>query len=82
MGCETLSKLYIPKDVIHIGDTLCGNCTNLSSITVDKNNPIFTDDESNCIINKVSKTLIAGCFTSSIPNYIWLFGNKRRRICK
>lgn len=39
------------------------------SISVDKDNPIFTDD-SNCLINKNTNTLIKGCNNSIIPNYV------------
>lgn len=64
--CEKLTSIYIPSSVTKIGDyVLCG-CTGLNSITVDKDNEKYYD-ENNCIIEAGSKTLIAGCKNSIIP---------------
>lgn len=42
-------------------------CRNLKEITVDVNNTTYHSN-GNCLIETASKTLIAGCYTSIIPN--------------
>ena len=51
------------------------NCENLSSITVDENNPYYYS-ENNCLIEKnETKTLIVGCKTSIIPSDVTVIGD-------
>lgn len=65
-GCSGLESIVIPDSVIGIGDTAFSNCDSLTSIKVADGNPVYYDD-GNCIIEASSKTLIAGCKSSTIP---------------
>ena len=65
-GCPELTDINIPKSVTSIAGGAFRHCSGLKSITVDKSNPVFHSD-GNCIIETSSKTLIAGCKTSTIP---------------
>ncbi len=65
-GCPELTDINIPKSVTSIAVGAFRHCSGLKSITVDKTNPVFHSD-GNCIIETSSKTLIAGCKTTTIP---------------
>ena len=65
-GCPELTDINIPKSVTSIAGGAFRHCSGLKSITVDKSNPVFHSN-GNCIIETSSKTLIAGCKTSTIP---------------
>ncbi len=65
-NCTGLKSVSIPGSVKSIG-TAAFCCGSLKSIDVDKNNPIY-HSEGNCLIETESKTLIAGCETSIIPD--------------
>jgi hypothetical protein len=53
--------------VASIGDEALGSCNSLTSITVDAQNTVY-HSEGNCLIETASKTLIAGCQNSEIPD--------------
>ena len=69
MNCRSLAKITIPNSVSSIGEAIFYCCTALEKINVDVNNAIYSGD-SNCLIEKATKSLIAGCKTSAIPNYV------------
>ncbi len=64
-----LESIYIPATILHIapGAFRYRYCRNLSELIVDKENPKYYS-KNNCIIEKETKTLIAGCKNSLIPN--------------
>ncbi|MBR3439473.1 MAG: leucine-rich repeat protein, partial [Clostridia bacterium] len=64
--CTGLQSIYIPKSVTNIKYPFY-YCESLESITVSSDNPVYHSDN-NCIIETASKTLIAGCKSSIIPN--------------
>ena len=64
--CSGLEKIDIPASVTNISSGAFLACTDLISITVDKNNPAYTSVD-NCLIEKKTKTLVLGCKTSVIP---------------
>ena len=66
-NCCNLRSIYIPASVFYIGSWAFSFCFNLRKIEVDKGNKRF-HSEGNCLINTASKTLIAGCCTSIIPD--------------
>lgn len=70
-GCQSILSITIPKSVTSIGDYVFKNCSSLSSIFVEDGNKYY-DSSNNCnaIIKTSSKTLIAGCKNTIIPNYI------------
>ncbi len=63
----SIKSIDIPASVISMGVGIFFNCISLESITVNPKNPTFHSSE-NCIIETASKTLIAGCNKSVIPN--------------
>ena len=51
-------------------------CNNLTSISVDKNNPMYDSrDNCNAIIETKTNTLIAGCKNTVIPNSVISIGD-------
>ena len=62
-----LTSITIPKSVTTIGGQALYRCTSLKSITVESGNPVY-HSAGNCLIETASKTLVAGCQTSVIPN--------------
>ena len=86
-GCSSLTQLYIPKSFVRFKKdesntywSFIYGCTSLTSIVVDKDNPVFDSrDNCNAIIETASNTLVAGCITTKIPEGIttiglWAFG--------
>ncbi len=65
--CSGLTAITIPNSVTSIGDDPFSGCSGLTEIKVDDNNRIYHSQE-NCLIETQSKTLIAGCKTSKIPD--------------
>ena len=66
-NCSGLTSITIPDSVTHIGWGAFEWCDGLESITVERDNPNY-HSAGNCIIETASKTLIAGCKNSVIPN--------------
>lgn len=66
-SCNALKKLHIPASVQCIDDGLTVACETLVELTVDKNNSIY-HSAGNCIIDTESKSLVAGCGASVIPD--------------
>lgn len=67
MGCKSLRELVIPINVTTIGEYAFSNCNSLETISVVDGNG-FYHDESNCLIETQSKTLLLGCKNSIVPN--------------
>ena len=72
-ACTSLKKIHIPQQVKKIGPLLFEYCNNLTEISVDEKNP-FYKSEGNCIIEKATNTVIAGCNTSVIPDGVKIIG--------
>jgi len=64
--CNKLESVNIPTQVSEIGNGIFYACDSLTTITVDKMNPVFYSS-GNCVINKETKSVIAGCNSSVIP---------------
>ncbi len=65
--CPGLTSITIPDSVTRIGSSAFNGCTGLESITVDEGNAVY-HSSGNCLIETESKTLIAGCKNSVIPD--------------
>lgn len=66
-NCSSLKEITIPSSVTDIGDNAFAECDSLSSLRVEQGNPKY-HSEGNCIIETATRTLIAGCCNSTIPN--------------
>ena len=66
-GCKNLTSITIPNGVTSIGNYAFSGCSGLTSITVEKGNTKY-HSEGNCLIETGSKTLVAGCKNSVIPD--------------
>ena len=65
--CAGLTNITIPKSVTNIGVSAFGGCTAITNINVDSQNSQYHSVD-NCLIETASKTLIAGCKNSVIPD--------------
>jgi len=65
-GCSGLSSIIIPNNIIKIGESAFEGCSGLTRINVEEGNPKYYSIN-NCLIEKETKTLIAGCKNSIIP---------------
>ncbi len=61
-----LNEIFIPKSVKQIGKDVFGECR-LNSIAVDNQNFVY-HSVGNCLIETQTKTLIAGCAASVVPD--------------
>ena len=66
-NCSGLTSVTIGNGVTSIGQSAFEDCSGLTSITVAKGNPKY-HSAGNCVIETATKTLIAGCKTSVIPD--------------
>ncbi len=68
-----IESLYLPESVTDFKyvSNLCplGFCNKLTKIEVSEKNPVY-HSEGNCIIETATKTVVAGCKTSVIPEGI------------
>ncbi len=65
--CTALTSINIPNSVTSIREDTFANCPSLVSITVGSENTTYLS-ENNCLIERSTKTLVAGCRNSIIPN--------------
>ena len=72
-GCYVLKNIQIPSSVESIGWHVFNGCPAIESITVDSNN-LHYKSETNCLLTKDGKTLVAGCKNSVIPNGVTNIG--------
>lgn len=68
-----ITSIIISSNISKVGDRALAHCPELTSITVDWNNPYFNDDDQgNSLVDSETQTLIAGCsstvMSSSIDN--------------
>ena len=73
-GCNSLTSISIPYSVTSIGFSAFDGCASLSSMTVDSNNKVYRS-ENNCIIERKTNTLVAGCKNSVISSSVTSIGD-------
>ena len=66
-GCDSLTSITIPVSVTSIGGSVLSGCEKLESIAVLEGNTAYKSI-GNCLIEVESKTLVAGCKNSIIPD--------------
>ena len=64
-----MQSLFIPKTVKSIGARALRDCKNLVRVTIAEDNPVYCSIE-NCIIEKETMKLIAGCNGSVVPESV------------
>ena len=71
MSCDNIVSIIIPSSVVCIGRFVVAECDDLSSITIDPDNPKYDSrDNCNAIIESATNTLITGCKNSFIPSSV------------
>jgi hypothetical protein len=72
---SNISSIYIPSNVDSIGGGLFRQCSNIKSIIVAKDNPIYDSREDcNAIIETKTNKLVAACEHTNIPESIVMIG--------
>ena len=66
-NCTSLTSIHLPSSVTELSGIAFEGCTNLTTLTVDENNPVYTA-VGNCIIDKRTGTLVAGGVDAVIPS--------------
>ncbi len=61
-----LRSVLFPASVECVGERIFHGCKNLSTITVDEENPVYRS-AGNCVIRRDTGTLVIGCGASEIP---------------
>lgn len=72
---KSLTEIYIPSTVRRIGEGVFNYCEELEKITVASNNHRYYSD-GNCLIERDTQTLIAGCKTSVINDNVLHIGDR------
>ena len=70
-----ITSAYIPNSVSIIEPRAFASCESLYSLLVDETNPVFYSD-SNAIIRRADKALVAGCKTTTIPDDVEIICNR------
>ncbi len=67
--CSSLEKIHLPASLVKLDKKYqpFNNCFGLKEITVDGRNPVFRA-EGNCLIERATGAVIAGCQNSVIPD--------------
>lgn len=67
-------SVSLPSTVTRIGSGIFSGCANLETVTVAADNPVYYS-EGNCIIEKATGKLVAGCGTSTVPSGVTAIGD-------
>ena len=73
-SCTQLTSVFIPSSVTEIGIGAFNDCSRIDEIVVDFNNLKYMSD-GNCCLSKNGETLIFGCKSSIIPNFVKHIGD-------
>ncbi len=76
-NCASLKSITIPKSVTNINTNPFRGCSGLITIAVEDGNSVYdSHDNCNAIIESASKTLVAGCSTTMIPEDVKVIGSQ------
>jgi hypothetical protein len=73
--CDSMVSLSLPASLTEITGLSFLYKRSLTSITIDENNPKYHVD-GNCVIETATNTLVFGCNSSVIPNYVTKIGDR------
>ena len=80
-GCSFLKRIVIPDSLTDFKPTSCFSyCPSLETIIVGSGNPKFHSN-GNCLIETATNTLVLGCSTCVIPEYVHTIGDKAFHGC-
>jgi len=80
--CQKLTSLVIPKGIIDIEGGAFAGCMNLSSISVDEDNPQYnSNNKCNGIVFTGTGTLVQGCSKTVFTNEIKAIGDHAMEGC-
>lgn len=68
-NCRSITDIIIPASVVRISTGAFVNCGGITSITVAEKNAVYRSG-GNCIIEKSSNAVVAGCKASVIPDSV------------
>ncbi len=80
-NCRNLHEIFLPNTVTEIGSEIFLGCEWIEKIEMEEGNPVYYS-ESNCLIERSTKTLIAGCKNSVIPNGVTIIGSAAFEDCE
>ena len=70
-----LKEIIIPKSVEFIGGGILSNCNSLEKIIVEERNAKYDSrNNSNCVFEKSTNTLVSGCKNTTIPEETRIIG--------
>lgn len=72
--CYSLKSVQLPSGLTRIGKDVFSNCLALGSITVKIGDRVNFVSSGNCLIEKATNKLIAGCKDSVIPDNVKIIG--------
>lgn len=71
--CPLLESIVFPEALEEIGDRAVDRCPNIKSITVSGENGNYVAED-NCLIRLSDRTVVLGCQTSVIPEFVETIG--------
>ena len=75
-GCPNMESIKFPESVYKLGKNVLAGCNSLENVEVDGNNAHFYSPEgSNLIVDKTTRTIVAGCGSSTIPSDVYYIGD-------
>ena len=81
-GCNGVTSIHIPASVTSLADNFLGSCRKLTSLTVAADNPVYNSPaNSNAIVKTDSKTLVAACNSTLLPEGIETIGSYAFAYC-
>ena len=75
---DRITSITLPRNLGYIDGKFIDRCHNLESLSIDDGNTKYYSS-GNCIIERESQRMVAGCKTSVIPDTVKIIGVKEER---